>query len=83
LIEQTKIREQDLLRCATAALQEVKGHGFLSRIKIVEDYAARVARLAKIRINVHVDSRAEPTIDYVIESVLGSARTFSDKTHTP
>jgi hypothetical protein len=70
LIEQTKIRERDLLRCAIAALQEVKGHGFSSRIKIVEDYAATVARLTRIRRNVRVDSRAEATIDYVIGSIL-------------
>jgi hypothetical protein len=71
LIAKTKIRQENLLRCATAAFQEVKGHG--SSSEIVENYAARVARLAKSRTNVRVDSYAEAAIDNAIESVLRSA----------
>jgi len=71
LIAKTKIRQENLLRCATAAFQEVKGHG--SSSEIIENYAARVARLVKSRTNVRVNSHAEAAIDYAIESVLRSA----------
>lgn len=71
LTERNRIRQEDLLRCAAAALHEAKGHGHASGIRIVENYATKVARLATRRTNVRVDSHAETSIEYSIENIVG------------